>query len=148
MVYTVCYSVYVFWTRFSTVKPRCSNFRMNTTNVLGVRIIRKFTVINLNIDSIKIDKVHNVWPSLESTVLDVRKGIVKCKLLTGTYLHQSNRHKLSQPVVSATCRCCDMEDEDLAHMSVTCKSDRTILFKDQRNGNFIDRRESVEKYIQ
>ena len=30
-VCTVCYFVYIFWTHFSTVKPRCSNFRMITT---------------------------------------------------------------------------------------------------------------------
>ena len=30
-VYTVCCFVYIFWTHFSMVKPRCSNFRMITT---------------------------------------------------------------------------------------------------------------------
>ena len=27
-VFTVCYSVYVFWTNFSIVRPCCSNFRI------------------------------------------------------------------------------------------------------------------------
>ena len=83
---------------------------------------QKSTHINLNIESLKIGKVHKVWGSLESTVLDVRKGIIKCKLLTGTHLLQANRHKFSQSVVSAKCRCSGIEDEDIAHMLLYCPS--------------------------
>ena len=32
------------WTRYSMVEPHSSNFRVITTNFLGVRIFRKFTV--------------------------------------------------------------------------------------------------------
>ena len=42
-VYTVCYSVYIFWTHFTVVKP-CSNFRMITANFSGVRIFGSFTI--------------------------------------------------------------------------------------------------------
>ena len=42
-VYTVCHSVCIFWTHYSMVEPYSSNF-MITTNFLGVRIFRKFTV--------------------------------------------------------------------------------------------------------
>ena len=45
-VYTVCHSVCIVWTRYSMVEPHSSNFRVITTNFLGVRIIRKFTVLN------------------------------------------------------------------------------------------------------
>ena len=34
----------IVWTHFSMVEPHRSNFRVITTNVLGVRIFRKFTV--------------------------------------------------------------------------------------------------------
>ena len=44
-VYTVCHSVCIFWTHYSMVEPHCSNFRVITTNVLGVRIFRKFTAV-------------------------------------------------------------------------------------------------------
>ena len=37
-VYTVSYSVCIVWTHYSMVDPHSSNFRMITTNVLGVRI--------------------------------------------------------------------------------------------------------------
>ena len=45
-VCTGCYSVYIFWTHFSMVKPCCSNFRMITANFSGVRIFRRFMVYN------------------------------------------------------------------------------------------------------
>ena len=43
-VYTVCHSVCIVWTHCCMVEPHGSNFRVITTNFLGVRIIRKFTV--------------------------------------------------------------------------------------------------------
>ena len=43
-VYTVCHSVCIVWTHYSTVGSHSSNFRVITTNCLGVRIFRKFTV--------------------------------------------------------------------------------------------------------
>ena len=44
LVYTVCHSVCIIWTHYSMVEPHSSNFRVITTNFLGVRIFRKFTV--------------------------------------------------------------------------------------------------------
>ena len=43
-VYTVCHSVCIVLTHCSMVEPHSSNFRVITTNFLGVRIFRKFTV--------------------------------------------------------------------------------------------------------
>ena len=45
-VCTVCHSVCIVWTHYSMVEPHSSNFRMITTNVLGVRIFLKFTVFD------------------------------------------------------------------------------------------------------
>ena len=43
-VWSVCRSVYIVWAHYSMVEPHSSNFRVITTNVLGVLIFRKFTV--------------------------------------------------------------------------------------------------------
>ena len=43
-VCTVFHSVCIVWTHYSMVEPHSSNFRVITTNILGVRIFRKFTV--------------------------------------------------------------------------------------------------------
>ena len=45
-VYTVCYSVCIFKTYYSMVKPQCSNFRISTAIFSGVRIFRIFMVIH------------------------------------------------------------------------------------------------------
>ena len=45
-VYTVFHSICIVWTHYSMVDPHSSNFRVITTNCLGVRIFRKFTVIH------------------------------------------------------------------------------------------------------
>ena len=45
-VRSVCHSVCIVWTHYSMVEPHSSNFRVITTNFLGVRIFRKFTVNN------------------------------------------------------------------------------------------------------
>ena len=44
---TVCHSVCIVWTHYSMVEPHSSNFRVITTNSLGVRIFRKFMVLVL-----------------------------------------------------------------------------------------------------
>ena len=44
-VYTICHSICIVWTHYSMVEPHSSNFRVITTNFLGVQIFRKFTVI-------------------------------------------------------------------------------------------------------
>ena len=49
-VYTVCHSLCIVWTYYSMVEPHSSNFRVITTNVLGVRIFRKPTVHSMTQD--------------------------------------------------------------------------------------------------
>ena len=62
---------------------------------------------------------------------DVRKGIIKCRLLTGTNLLQKNRQKFSQSVVSAKCICRGIEDEDIPQMLLYCPS-----YSDQRRQSY------------
>ena len=45
-VYTVCHSVCIVWTHYPKVEPHSSNFKVITTNVLGVQMFRKFTVVS------------------------------------------------------------------------------------------------------
>ena len=87
----------------------------------------------LNANFLCIGNVHPVWSSLQSIVSDVRKVIIKCRLLTGTYLLQSKKCKFSGSVVSATCRCCGFENEDLPHMLLYCSSlanQRKVLYEE------------------
>ena len=70
-VYTVCHSSCIVWTHYSMVEPHSSNFRVITTNILGVRILRKFTVI-------VIHSLHE--PSTHSIRISCTCGMVTNKL--------------------------------------------------------------------
>ena len=70
----------------------------------------------MNFETAKVSQTHIVWSSLESSVTDVRKGIVKCRMLTGTYLLQISKQKFSRSTISATCNCYGLGDEDITHM--------------------------------
>ena len=82
--------------------------------------LERSTLCYMDIVSTKISLTHKVWSSLESTVADVRKGIVKSRMITGTYLLQTNKHKFSKATVCATCKCCGLGDEDITHMLLDC----------------------------
>ena len=54
----------------------------------------------MNFETAKVSQTHIVWSSLESSVTDVRKGIVKCRMLTGTNLLQiRNKNSVDQQLV-------------------------------------------------
>ena len=58
--------------------------------------------------------------SLESTVSDVRKGITKSRMITGTYMLQSNVYKFSNATESSICKCCATDSEDIVQMLLDC----------------------------
>ena len=101
----------------STVKEAVNQYWSET---LKNEAYEKSTLSHLDIDSMKIGETHPVWNSLDSVVSDVRKGTIKCRMLTGTYILQSTSHKFSRATVSATCKCCGLYEEDLAHMLLEC----------------------------
>ena len=80
----------------------------------------KKTLKYLPVDNLRIGSTHLVWRSLDSTVSDVRKGITKARILTGTYLLQKNGHSFSGGAVDPVCRHCRLEDEDLLHVLARC----------------------------
>ena len=55
----------------------------------------KTTLKFLAYENILLSEVHPVWDSTENSVIDVRKAIVKAKILTGTCLLQANIHRFS-----------------------------------------------------
>ena len=73
-VYTVCHSVCIVWTHCSMEEPHSSNFRVVTTNILGVRIFRKITVDKRNILQVKGFTKSNfdVWIFGKDNVINLR----------------------------------------------------------------------------
>ena len=101
----------------STVKEAVNKY---WSELLKTEAQEKSTLQYLDINGLKIGETHPVWNSLDSIVSDVRKGTVKCRMLTGTYMLQSTSHKFKKVTVSATCKCCGLYVEDLAHMLLEC----------------------------
>lgn len=90
------------------------------SELLQKEAAEKSTLKYMNIDAVKIGQTHVIWSSLESTISDVRKGITKSRMLTGTYLLQSNKYKFNNSTESPICKCCALEIEDIVHMLLDC----------------------------
>ena len=80
----------------------------------------KSTLTFLTYDNISLGEVHSVWVSTENSVTDVRKAIVKARILTGTCLLQTNIHRFSQYSEDLTCILCKQQEEDIFHMLLYC----------------------------
>lgn len=93
-------------------------------------ISEKSTLKYMVKSDLQIGATHPVWRSLQSTVADVKKGITKCRMLTGTYMLQATRHRFNQQTEDPLCRCCAMESEDIVHMITTCP----VLFEARKEG--------------
>ncbi|MES9903995.1 MAG: reverse transcriptase family protein, partial [Sedimenticola sp.] len=90
------------------------------TNTLVNEANQRSTLLYCNTSSLKIGKTHPVWNTVTSSVADVKKGITKARLLTGTYVLQSNRAKFNKQEVDDTCPLCRLEKEDTEHMIIRC----------------------------
>ena len=83
-----------------------------------------------------------LWVSSENSVTDVRKAIVKARILTGTCLLQTNTHKFSQYSKDPTCKLCKQQEEDIFHMLLYC-----LLLTDTRLSSFKVLRDFVKHHI-
>ncbi|CAC5387499.1 unnamed protein product [Mytilus coruscus] len=86
---------------------------------------KKSTLSYCDLSGLKIGTVHKLWSSIDSNSKDVRRGGIKVRLITGTYVLQFNTSKFNQHEVSAVCPLCQCEDEDMVHFILKCNA----LFK-------------------
>jgi hypothetical protein len=97
----------------SNAKKAVQNF---WTYKLKELIVGKSSLRFVYNKDLKAGSIHKLWTSLYSMVSDVKKGIVKCRMLTGTYMLQKHKHKCSNGKVQADCVLCCIGDEDSVHM--------------------------------
>ena len=69
-------------------------------------------------DSWSEDRYCSLWKEI-MTIRQVKRGIVKTRILIGTYTLQSHRNTFSRSV-DPTCPHCQLEAEDLRHMICRC----------------------------
>ena len=104
----------------------CSNFTklqwkhmctkaVNTfwTKQLVNDIKTKKSLKNLSVNNLCVGTTQLIWRTVESSVTDVNKAVVKARILTGTYILQKNRQTFSSGTVDAVCWHCYLEDKDL-----------------------------------
>ncbi len=72
------------------------------------------------INELKIGHTHPVWDTVNSNLTDVRRAATKARMLTGTYILQTQTSKYSKVPIPNTCQLCHLEEEDLTHMLTRC----------------------------
>ena len=75
---------------------------------------------NLSVNKLRVGTTHLMWRTVESSVTDVKKTVVKARIIIGTYILQKNRQTFSSGTVGAVCQHCYLEDEDLLHLTSRC----------------------------
>ena len=53
----------------------------------------------LNMESCNVGNIHPCWSTVDNTVIDVRRAVVKARILTGTYHLQADRDKFHNTVL-------------------------------------------------
>ncbi len=69
----------------------------------------------LNVEAFKPGKQHLLIFLPTMSARDTDRIPIKLKLVSGSYIFQSNRSKFNQSQIDATCLLCGEEDEDLEH---------------------------------
>ncbi|KAH3739502.1 hypothetical protein DPMN_046154 [Dreissena polymorpha] len=64
---------------------------------------------------------HNIWRSVLPVEHDVRKAEIKARVITGTYILQTNTAQYNKVKVSPTCLMCGNGDETLQHFLLDCE---------------------------
>ena len=75
----------------------------------------KSTLTHCFTGDVRIGQVQMVWESIQPNLQDVKRGHVKARLLTGTYMFQSTKFRLNSSDVDPKCPLCRLESEDLQH---------------------------------
>ena len=68
----------------------------------------------------KPGKCHPAIKPYSKSSRDVNRIPVKTKILTGTYILQTNRSKFNQNEVNPLCLKCEQESETLEHFLIKC----------------------------
>ena len=81
---------------------------------------------------LKIGMVHPVWETLQACTYDVKKSIIKARMLTGTYLLPGQRSRTSETdPTDDTCQMCKLEKEDLVHTGILTRCPGTKVSRSE-----------------
>ena len=83
----------------------------------------------LNPLSLKVGKAHHVYVTVRTSIFDVQRAETKARLLTGTYILQSNRSNFNQYEVDPTCKTCENGPETRQHFISECLNSKHLIDK-------------------
>jgi hypothetical protein len=69
-----------------------------------------------------IGRIHPLLKSQSANIQDIRRIPTRLKIVTGTYILQTNRAVYSKHLISATCNLCRNADETLQHFVLCCET--------------------------
>ena len=78
------------------------------------------TISNMNTSLFKPGKPHPILCVPVKSARDAARYPVQLKLITGTYVLQSNRSAFNKSEVDPTCKLCEQSDETLEHFILQC----------------------------
>ena len=87
---------------------------------------QKSTLKYCNTADMKIGAIHPVWKSIEACTYDVKKGITKVRMLTGTYFLQGRRTILEESEEESICQICKLGKVDVLHLVTRCSETYAI----------------------
>ena len=74
----------------------------------------------LNVEGCDVGKVHPCWNTVDNTVMDVKRAVVKARILTGIYYLQADRDKFRRSGTMSQCPHCSATSEDRLHFLIAC----------------------------
>ncbi|CAC5388978.1 unnamed protein product [Mytilus coruscus] len=80
----------------------------------------KTSLRNMNIENLEVGKTAQVWNLQNQPRLELRKAIIKARMMTGSYILQSDKHKFTHFIAEPLCQLCNTENEDIVHMVTSC----------------------------
>ncbi|XP_071161016.1 uncharacterized protein [Mytilus edulis] len=102
-------------------KHQCKSAIQKTwTNILVAESVKKSTLKYINTKDLAVGKPHIIWKSLRSMVSEVKMGITKARMLTGTFMTQVIKHKYNIEHSDQICKLCTIYSEDLMHIILDC----------------------------
>ncbi|KAH3741334.1 hypothetical protein DPMN_048058 [Dreissena polymorpha] len=69
-----------------------------------------------------VDNPHNLWKAIRPKQHEVQRTEIKARLITGTFILQSNAKTYNKSEVSATCKLCGVDDETREHLLGSCSA--------------------------
>ncbi|CAC5361725.1 unnamed protein product [Mytilus coruscus] len=101
----------------NTIKIKVDKF-WNEKTLADVE--NKSSLTFLNTSNLEPNKPHHVWNVKQLQRFELRKAIIKARVMTGTYILQADKYKFAHYNVEATCQLCCSGNEDVIHFLTTC----------------------------